>query len=84
MAYNFDVKLQTENFEIQVDTAECYGYFEHNTRGDECGGGLWFQIMATPTCSWLELIDYDGVSELPIEVAKALRGAGFIVSEEFD
>jgi hypothetical protein len=83
--YNHDFKTRTENFDVQVDTAAKHGYFEHHELGDGCGGELWFADV-TPDASdmKLDLIDYDGVYELPKEVAKALRDGGFIVSEDFD
>lgn len=85
--YNFDVKLHEGKFEVQVDTHAKYGYFEHDELGDHCGGGLWFQRVVNaedPMNSQLELMDADGTYELPKEVIKALRDAGFIVPEEFE
>ena len=86
MSYNFDIKLHEGNFDIQIDTAACYGYFEHDELGDECGGGLWFEIHSAPDLVGrvLYLIDYDGVAVLPGSVSKALRDNGFIVGKEFD
>lgn len=69
--YNFDQNLDTEKFEVRIDTVAGRGYFEHNELGDECGGGLWFTDK--------ELTDYDGVSVLPGEVEDALRNAGYTV-----
>lgn len=74
--YTYNVDASTDKFEIKVDTTACYGYFEHNTLGDGCGGGLWFDTNR-------ELTDYDGVACLPMSVAKALRQAGFVVGEDF-
>jgi hypothetical protein len=68
--YNFDKTLNTKNFEIAIDTTSLYGYFEHQTYGEELGGGLWFDASG-------ELIDYDGVYELPKEVATALKENGY-------
>jgi len=65
MAYNFNMKLGTQNFTIGVDIKAKYGYFEHDTLGDNCGGGLWFDKD-------LVLQDYDGVFELPSEVKNIL------------
>lgn len=79
MSYNFNITIKTANFEIQVDTAATYGYFEHNELGDECGGGLWFERHGDK----LSLTDYDGVACLPLEVSDALIEAGFVVNEEF-
>jgi len=55
------------------------GYFEHNHLGDECGGGLWFEV----TDNVKTLVDYDGVFALPREVTAALESAGIKVEEEF-
>jgi len=65
MAYNFNLKLGTQNFTVDIDVKKKYGYFEHDTLGDECGGGLWFD-------NDLKLEDYDGVFELPSEVKNIL------------
>lgn len=67
MTYNFDVNLTTPHYTIEIDTAANYGYFENNKTGS--GGGLWFEGK--------EILDYDGVSELPKEVEEALKNAGF-------
>ncbi len=65
MAYNFNLKMGTQNFTVEVDTKAKYGCFEHDTFGDNCGGGLWFNKD-------LVLEDYDGVFELPSEVKNIL------------
>jgi hypothetical protein len=39
--------------------------------------GLWFAVDNT-------LIDYDGVSSLPIEAIEFLRAQGYIVPKEFE
>jgi hypothetical protein len=65
--------IQTDNFEITIHVGtltEYHGSFEHNDFGDECGGELWFDPMG-------ELVDYDGVYELPKEVAAALKAEGY-------
>lgn len=87
MTYNFDTKLNTKNFTVEIDTQANYGYFEHNTKGDECGGGLWFQAVPMSEAGLekkVELIDYDGVFALPKEVITVLRTAGYIVDEDFE
>lgn len=87
MTYNFDTKLTTINFTIQIDTQAHYGYFEHNTKGDNCAGGLWFQTVPMSEAGLqkkVELIDYDGVFALPKEVVGVLRTAGYIVDEDFE
>lgn len=73
MEYNFDKKIKTKHFDVQIDTASHYGYFEHDELGDECGGGLWFEGK--------ELVDYDGVFALPREVGETLREHGYTVDE---
>lgn len=92
--YNFNVQIKTDNFEVKVDTRAKYGYFEHDTLGEERGGGLWFGTRPDlPPVNWpgvdmrgytLELTDYDGTAVLPKEVLKALRDHGFVAGEEFE
>lgn len=71
MTYNYTQDLSTENFEIMIDPANDYGYFEHHKEGEDCAGGLWFEHN--------ELVDYDGVYELPEEVEDALHAAGYVI-----
>jgi len=81
--YVFDVTLSTESntHTVEVDTNSMYGYTENNLSG--CGGGLWFEkVEGQPGV--LSLTDYDGVAVLPKKVIRALRGAGFIVDENFE
>lgn len=75
MAYNYNTNCSTEHYVTLVDTAASYGYFEHKILGDDCAGGLWFYGK--------KLANYDGVYELPSEVATALIAEGFVLSEEF-
>jgi hypothetical protein len=77
--YNFDLKLSDDKYEVQVDTAACYGWFENAQTGS--GGGLWFEVNAEGK---RELIDADGTYCLPASVARQLRAAGLIVSENFE
>ena len=74
--YNFILSRVTKHFEVKIDPDESYGYFEHHELGDECGGGLWFQDR--------ELIDYDGVFELKLEVVEAIRDMGYKVDTSFE
>ncbi len=74
MEYNFDKRIQSGKFDIRVDSAAQYGYFEHDDLGEERGGGLWFEAN--------DLIDYDGVAVLPKAVREGLRSLGFTVGEE--
>lgn len=82
MGYEFNVQLHKGKFEVKVDTAAAYGYFEHDELGDERGGGLWFARSGQGGA--LELVDFDGTATLPKSVAEALRGAGFEVDTDFD
>ena len=74
--YNFDKRIQAGKFDVQVDTAAQYGYFEHDHYGDECGGGLWFEDNT--------LVDYDGVAILPSDVAAGLRSMGMVVPADME
>lgn len=70
------MKITTDNFTVEIfDETPLRGYFEHEEYGDEYGGGLWFEGK--------NLVDYDGVFELPKEVIQALRDTGFYVDPEF-
>ena len=70
------MKVTTDNFTVEIfDETPLRGYFEHEEYGDEYGGGLWFKGK--------NLVDYDGVFELPKEVIQALRDLGFYVDPEF-
>ena len=80
MTYNFDIKIDNGTYTIEVDTEACYGYFEHNTRGDEDGGGLWFESSGGK----LQLIDHDGVATLSMKVIASLREADLIVPKDFE
>jgi len=71
----YDQKTQVGKFEIQIDSKEQYGFFEHDDYGDELGGGLWFKNN--------ELIDYDGLCCLPKEVSKGVEELGYTVDETF-
>ncbi len=74
-------KIETANYEVNVvrmvTSGKLRGSFEHNELGDECAGGLWFNEGD----NGVTLIDYDGVFELPEEVAEALRGKGIVVPD---
>ena len=75
MSYNFTLKTKVGKFEVQIDPEASYGWFEHDELGDECGGGLWFDQK--------DLMDYDGVFELPNDVIAAIKQLGFTVGDEF-
>lgn len=74
--HNYTIDLTGERFETKISPSTNYGYFEHHRLGDNCGGGLWFNGK--------ELVDYDGTSFLPREVAKKLREAGYEVDDCYD
>lgn len=63
MAYTFDKREQVGDWLVEVDTVKQYGYFENQEHGGE--GGLWFKNN--------ELVDYDGVYEIPKQVVMALQ-----------
>lgn len=67
-AYKFNQVLSIPNYTIEIDTAAAYGYWQNESTGTE--GGLWF--------SGRELVDYDGVYQLPGRVDAALVAAGYI------
>jgi hypothetical protein len=70
--YNFNLNLSTDRYTIEIDTAAQYGYFQNNYTGTE--GGLWFNGS--------EIIDVDGVPELPASVERALNAAGYSFAED--
>ena len=61
--------LEKGNWEVKISPTTQYGYFENVKTG--AGGGLWFDGS--------ELVDYDGVFELPKDVVDMLSGAGYDV-----
>jgi hypothetical protein len=66
--------FNTKRFEVGFIGNGERGYFEHHERGDEYGGGLWFD--------GLTLVDYDGISGyLPAEILDELEARGFDVSD---
>ena len=79
--YNFTVTLTTpKGHMILIDPEQMYGCWEYPDGGE--GGGLWFALYQPPAA--VELIDYDGVYELPEDIVEALRGAGYFLDESFD
>lgn len=58
-------------------TSSTTGYFEHNKLGEDCSGSLRFDLMNN-------LVDYDGVFSLPLEVIETLRAMGITVSALFE
>lgn len=78
--YTFDKAHTQGHYEVRIDTAAAYGYFEHDELGDESGGGLWFTRLGD---GCLSLTEYDGVAVLPEAVCHALRAQGVRVDLEF-
>lgn len=83
--FNPDTGIHTE---VQLDTKQLYGWFEAvlvvNGKEDRhlYEGGLWFEHPS----GWRgppELVDYQGVFELPKTVAWILRQYGFIVGPDY-
>lgn len=69
---NFTVTFFNETFEDGRG-----GCFEHNTRGEDVSGGLWF---GTDFNGELRLRDYDGLFMLPHEVRDAVSEKGYSVA----
>lgn len=80
MKYSFDNTFQAGAFSVSIDTKEQYGYFEHDEFGDDCGGGLWFDLLPSGK---LEICDYDGVYCLPNDVINGLEQQGYIIGFDF-
>ena len=70
--HHYTETLECGNWLIEISPTTEYGYFENQKTGTE--GGLWFEGN--------ELVDYDGVMSLPVAVASALKGAGYMVVDE--
>lgn len=82
MAFNYDKKVQKGHWEIQVDTQAMRGSFEHEHTGT--GGGLWFQGGEDENKKpRIELCDYDGVYELPLEICEALKEWNVFVEDVY-
>ena len=61
--------FETPEWSVFVDECGVPNGFEHAERGDECGGGLWFDGRV--------LVDYDGVFSLPAGVIALCEKLGF-------
>ena len=72
----YTVDVSNQNFVIKFSPSTRYGYFERVSDGVE--GGLWFDATRT-------MIDYDGVSVLPLTVCRQLVNSAqaFKVPDEF-
>jgi len=60
---------ETKNYNLWFEQANDYVYFEHDKEGDNDAGGMWFNNK--------ELVDYDGVFELPKEVIEYMEKEGY-------
>lgn len=79
MSYKaLESSAEKPRYEVKIEEDGYHGYFERESDGS--GGGLWFERVDGK----MELIDYDGMTHLPKEVAETLRKAGFVVGEEFE
>lgn len=74
--YNWTLRKEGKEYEVQIDEAAKYGSFEHNTLGEDSAGGLWFNDQK-------ELVDADGTYCVPPEVIEIVRGFGYTVSDDF-
>jgi hypothetical protein len=74
--HDYNVKVDSKNYHVEVATKTLYGWFEHHNGGE---GGLWFDLEDAK----LVLIDYDGVFSLPAEVKQALQSVGIGVGDDF-
>lgn len=77
--YNYTIDLSSGDWDVKIDPAQNYGYFEYTggtNEGPEIQGGLWFNE--------LDLQDYDGVYKLPKAVVDILKGAGYTGEEVWE
>ena len=71
--HKYTETLESGCWIVQLSPTTEYGYFENQNTGTS--GGLWFEGN--------ELVDYDGTFILPVNVYSALRGAGYVIGDEF-
>ena len=70
--------LSVSGWTCELHKGKLTGWFERDSDGT--GGGLWFAINDGK----LELVDYDGVYELPKPILCALREAGVDADDSFE
>jgi len=61
--------MKSKHFNIWMEPTNEYAYFEHDEVGDDIAGGMWFNNK--------ELVDYDGVFELPSEIIVLMESQGY-------
>ena len=72
--------IRTANFEIIIDRDRTRGSFEHHIFGEDQGGELLFENNFGGLD---ELIDFDGMYDLPQEIIDALEVDGFFIPHSF-
>lgn len=72
------IVIKTLDYEIKIDRARNYGYFEHRLGGT---GQLWFTTNTDKHET--SLSDFAGMFILPYQVALALMMIGYIVDKDF-
>lgn len=86
------IKIDHKKFTININyykDGKIFGWFEHDTYGDEMGGSLWFEHQSIsdfdqrPDLTKPQmLVDFDGMMVLPIEVAEAINLINLYVDTE--
>lgn len=76
MKHVYTINLSTRRHTIEISPSTRHGYFEHVN--GEYEGSLTFSRN-----NGRVLIDYDGVSELPVDVINALIRAGYTTDDEW-
>jgi hypothetical protein len=71
---NGERTTQSGKYTVGIHRDNYRGWFEHNTRGEDAAGGLWFEDS--------KLIDFDGMSTLPQDVITGIEALGLIVPTE--
>ena len=71
-------------YTVTFHAGELRGSFEHNVEGDTLGGGLWFDLSRNDAYCPLELVDYDGLSFLPLPVLSLLRSLGIDAGRDYE
>lgn len=72
--HRYTKSLTIGKWETNISPSTNYGYFENINNGNS--GGLWFENN--------EIIDYDGVYELPQAVIEAVKKLGYGIDSSFE